>query len=40
MAQHVLITGTGRPLGLLFERRREDKEGPIFITHTGEAYPW
>ena len=27
-------------LRLLFERKRCDKEGPVFITHTGEAYPW
>ena len=27
-------------LRLLFETRRHDKEGPVFITHTGEAYPW
>ena len=27
-------------LRLLFEARRHDKTGPIFITHTGEAYPW
>lgn len=27
-------------LRLLFETKRHDKEGPIFITHTGEAYPW
>ena len=27
-------------LRLLFESRRHDKEGPVFITHTGEAYPW
>ena len=24
----------------LFETRRRDKDGPVFITHTGEAYPW
>ena len=24
----------------LFETKRHDKEGPIFITHTGEEYPW
>ena len=24
----------------LFETKRHDKEGPVFITHTGEAYPW
>ena len=27
-------------LRLLFESRRHDKEGPVFITYTGEAYPW
>lgn len=27
-------------LRLLFEGRRHDKNGPVFITHTGEAYPW
>ncbi len=27
-------------LRLLFEQKRHDKEGPVFITHTGEAYPW
>lgn len=27
-------------LRLLFETRRHDKDGPVFITHTGEAYPW
>ncbi len=27
-------------LRLLFEKKRHDKEGPVFITHTGEAYPW
>ncbi|MBQ6174283.1 MAG: SDR family NAD(P)-dependent oxidoreductase [Clostridia bacterium] len=27
-------------LRLLFASRQNDKEGPIFITHTGEAYPW
>ncbi len=27
-------------LRLLFETKRHDKEGPVFITHTGEAYPW
>ncbi len=27
-------------LRLLFESRRHDKDGPVFITHTGEAYPW
>ena len=24
----------------LFESRRHDKEGPVFITYTGEEYPW
>ena len=24
----------------LFETRRHDKEGPVFITYTGEPYPW
>ena len=24
----------------LFETRRRDKDGPVFITHTGESYPW
>ncbi len=24
----------------LFETKRHDKEGPVFITYTGEAYPW
>ncbi len=24
----------------LFERRWHDKEGPVFITYEGEAYPW
>ena len=24
----------------LFETKRHDKDGPVFITHTGEAYPW
>ncbi len=24
----------------LFETKRHDKEGPAFITHTGESYPW
>ena len=24
----------------LFEAKRRDKDGPVFITHTGEAYPW
>jgi len=27
-------------LRLLFETKRHDKEGPVFITHTGEPYPW
>ena len=27
-------------LRLLFETKRHDKNGPVFITHTGEAYPW
>ncbi len=27
-------------LRVLFERKRHDKEGPVFITYTGEAYPW
>ena len=27
-------------LRLLFETRRHDKDGPVFITHTGEPYPW
>ena len=27
-------------LRLLFEAKRHDKEGPVFITHTGEPYPW
>lgn len=27
-------------LRLLFETKRHDKEGPVFITHTGESYPW
>ena len=27
-------------LRLLFETKRHDKPGPVFITHTGEAYPW
>ena len=27
-------------LRLLFEARRRDPDGPVFITHTGEAYPW
>ena len=24
----------------LFETKRHDKDGPVFITYTGEAYPW
>ena len=24
----------------LFETKRHDKTGPVFITHTGEPYPW
>ena len=27
-------------LRLLFESKRHDKNGPVFVTHTGEAYPW
>ena len=27
-------------LRLLFEAKRHDKTGPVFITHTGEAYSW
>ncbi len=27
-------------LRTLFESRRHDKEGPVFITYTGEPYPW
>lgn len=27
-------------LRTLFETKRHDKDGPVFITHTGEAYPW
>ncbi len=27
-------------LRLLFETKRHDKDGPVFITYTGEAYPW
>lgn len=27
-------------LRLLFESRRHDKEGPVFITYEGEPYPW
>lgn len=25
---------------LMFEEKRHDKEGPIFVTYSGEAYPW
>lgn len=25
---------------LLFEEKRHDKEGPIFVTYAGEEYPW
>ena len=25
---------------LLFEEKRNDKEGPIFVTYAGEEYPW
>ena len=24
----------------LFEEKRHDKKGPVFVTYTGEAYPW
>ncbi len=24
----------------LFETKRHDKEGPVFVTYTGEVYPW
>ena len=24
----------------LFEEKRHDKEGPVFITYEGEPYPW
>ena len=24
----------------LFEERRHDEEGPVFITYEGEPYPW
>ena len=24
----------------LFETKRHDKDGPVFVTHTGEPYPW
>ena len=27
-------------LRCLFETKRHDKDGPVFITYTGEAYPW
>jgi NAD(P)-dependent dehydrogenase (short-subunit alcohol dehydrogenase family) len=27
-------------LRCLFETKRHDKDGPVFITHTGEPYPW
>ncbi len=27
-------------LRCLFETKRHDKEGPVFITYTGEPYPW
>jgi len=27
-------------LRCLFETRRHDKEGPVFITYAGEPYPW
>ena len=27
-------------LRLLFEEKRHDKDGPVFITYTGEPYPW
>ncbi|MBR3015999.1 MAG: SDR family NAD(P)-dependent oxidoreductase [Clostridia bacterium] len=27
-------------LRLLFETRRHDKEGPVFVTYDGEPYPW
>ena len=27
-------------LRLLFETRRHDKEGPVFVTYEGEPYPW
>ena len=25
---------------LMFEAKRHDKEGPVFVTYTGEEYPW
>ena len=27
-------------LRLLFEAKRHDKDGPVFITYEGEPYPW
>ncbi|MBR4501499.1 MAG: SDR family NAD(P)-dependent oxidoreductase [Clostridia bacterium] len=27
-------------LRILFEKKRHDKNGPVFITWTGESYPW
>ena len=27
-------------LRCLFEKKHHDKEGPVFITYTGEEYPW
>ena len=27
-------------LRCLFETKRHDKNGPVFITYTGEPYPW
>ena len=27
-------------LRCLFETKRHDKDGPVFVTYTGEAYPW
>ena len=27
-------------LRCLFEKKRHDKDGPVFITYEGEAYPW
>ena len=27
-------------LRLLFETKRHDKDGPVFVTYTGEPYPW
>ncbi len=29
-----------KTLRLLFETRRHDKEGPVFVTYEGEPYPW